>query len=235
MSRLCNFTGMTSLIRTRDPDGRSIVGRQASVLNRPERAGPLPLPAPKHGRHADYVTALGPRLRGSVGRRTDHRWRFDLSIAIRRQPADVFAFLADIQDAEPIPRRAAVKMVKKPSGPTAVGTRWHERVRMAPALWLHIESVVTEIAQPSRLGMDFHSHWFAGHLTYEIQAEAGGSVLCQHETLQPRGPVRWLERFIEPYLRRQLVRRLRDIQLLLERGTTPESAHGPGQVGKAPA
>jgi len=170
-----------------------------------------------------------------VGRRTDHRWRFDLSIAIRRQPADVFAFLADIQDAEPIPRRAAVKMVKKPSGPTAVGTRWHERVRMAPALWLHIESVVTEIAQPSRLGMDFHSHWFAGHLTYEIQAEAGGSVLCQHETLQPRGPVRWLEKFIEPYLRRQLVRRLRDIQHLLERETTPEPAHGPGQVGKAPA
>jgi len=57
-----------------------------------------------------------------VGSRTDHRWRFDLSIAIRRQPAEVFAFLADIQDAEPIPRRAAVKMIKEPSGPTTIGT-----------------------------------------------------------------------------------------------------------------
>lgn len=170
-----------------------------------------------------------------MGGRTDHRWRFDLSIAIRRQPADVFAFLADVQDAEPIPRRAAVKMVKEPSGPTAVGTRWHERVRMAPGLWLHIESVVTKIAPPSWLGMDFHSNWFAGHLTYEIRAAAGGSVLCQHETLQPRGPMRWLEKIIEPYLRRQLVRRLRDIQYLLERGTTSESTHGPGQARKAPA
>jgi hypothetical protein len=141
---------------------------------------------------------------------------------IRRQPADVFAFLADIQDAEPIPRRAAVKMVKEPAGPTAVGTRWHERVRMAPGLWLHIESVVTEIAQPSRLGMDFHSNWFAGHLTYEIRADAGGSLLCQRETLQPWGPVLWLEKTIEPYLRRQLVRRLQDIRQLLERETTSE-------------
>jgi len=73
---------------------------------------------------------------------------------------------------------------------------------MAPGLWLRIESVVTEIAQPSRLGMDFHSNWFAGHLTYEIRADAGGSVLGQHETLQPHGPVLWLEKFIEPYLRR---------------------------------
>ena len=170
------------------------------------------------------MTPLGPRLRDSVGSRTDHRWRFDLSIAIRRQPAEVFAFLADIQDAEPIPRRAAVKMIKEPSGPTTIGTHWHERVRMAPGLWLHIESVVTEIAQPSRLGMDFHSNWFAGHLTYEIRADAGGSVLGQHETLQPHGPVLWLEKFIEPYLRRQLLRRLQDMRELLEDETTPESA-----------
>lgn len=184
----------------------------------------MPLPARHRLQQADHVRPRGPGLRGSAGRRADHRWNFDLSIAIRRQPADVFAFLADIQEAEPIPRRAAVKMVKEPSGPTAVGTRWHERVRMAPGLWLHIESVVTQIAQPTRLGMDFHSNWFAGHLTYEIQADTGGSLLCQHETLHPRGPMLWLEKTIEPYLRQQLVRRLQDIQLLLE----PETASGPG-------
>jgi hypothetical protein len=89
-------------------------------------------------------------------------------------------------------------MVKEPAGPTALGTRWHERVRIAPGFWLHIESVVTQIAGPSRLGMDFHSRWFAGHLTYEIQADPGGSVLRQEETLQPRGPVRWLERSSSP-------------------------------------
>ena len=112
-------------------------------------------------------------------------------------------------------------MAKQPSGPTARGTRWHEQVRIAPGLWLRIDSIVTQIEKPCLLGMDFHSHWFAGHLTYEIQAEAGGSVLRQHETLRPRGPMLWLEKIIEPYLRRQLVRRLQDIRHLLERETTP--------------
>ena len=154
-------------------------------------------------------------------RRTDHRWGFDLSIRIGRPPSDVFAFLADIQDAEPIPQRAAVRMVKEPSGPTAPGTRWHEQVRIVPGFWLRIESVVTQIAEPSRLGMDFHSPWFAGHLTYVIQADAGGSLLRQEETLHPRGPILWLEKIIEPYLRRQLLRRLQDIRHLLERETAP--------------
>lgn len=117
-------------------------------------------------------------------------------------------------------------MVKEPSGPTAVGTRWHERVRLAPGLWLHVESVVTEISEPSRLGMDFHSNWFTGHLTYVIKADAGGSLLRQLETLYPRGPMLWLERIIEPYLGRQLVRRVQDIRQLLERQTTPEPSQG---------
>jgi len=38
----------------------------------------------------------------------------------------VFALLADIQGAEPLPRRPTLRMVKDPSGATAVGTRWHE-------------------------------------------------------------------------------------------------------------
>jgi hypothetical protein len=175
------------------------------------------------------VTSPARRLGGRAGRRTDHRWRFDLSIGIRRQPSDVFAFLADIQDAEPIPKRAAVRMVKEPSGPTARGTRWHEQVRIVPGLWLHVESVVTQIAAPSRLGMDFHSHWFAGHLTYQIQADPGGSLLRQEETLHPRGPMLWLEKLIEPYLRRQLLRRLHDIRQLLERARAASGpAPGPG-------
>ncbi len=93
-------------------------------------------------------------------------------------------------------------MAKTPSGPTVVGTCWHEQVRIMPGCWLHIESVVAHIAEPSLLGMDFRSRWFAGHLTYEIEAEAGGSLLRQRETLQPRGPGRWLGKIIQPYLRR---------------------------------
>jgi hypothetical protein len=59
---------------------------------------------------------------------------FDLSVRIRRPAPEVFPLLADIQDAEPLPRRATLRMVKDPSGPTAVGTRWHEAVRIAPRM-----------------------------------------------------------------------------------------------------
>jgi hypothetical protein len=146
---------------------------------------------------------------------------------IRGQPSDVFAFLADVQDAEPIPGRAVVRMAKEPAGPAAVGTRWHEQVRIMPGCWLHIESVVTQIAAPSLLGMDFRSRWFTGHLTYEIEPEGGGSLLRQRETLHPYWPVRWLGEIIEPYLRRQLVRRLHDIRQILGTRTTSGPGRGP--------
>lgn len=57
---------------------------------------------------------------------------FDLSVRIRGPAPEVFALLADVQDAEPLPRRATLRMVKDPPGPTAIGTRWHEAVRIAP-------------------------------------------------------------------------------------------------------
>jgi hypothetical protein len=66
----------------------------------------------------------------------------------------VFTLLADIQNAEPIPRRATVQMIKEPMGPTIVGTLWHEWVRVAPGCWLHIESVVSDVEQPIHLGLD---------------------------------------------------------------------------------
>lgn len=38
----------------------------------------------------------------------------DLAIGIRQPPEAVYALLADIQDAEPVPRRAVVRMIKDP-------------------------------------------------------------------------------------------------------------------------
>ena len=140
----------------------------------------------------------------------------DLAIGIPRPPEAVYALLADIQNAEPIPRRAVVRMIKDPAGPTTVGTQWHEHVRLAPGCWLHIESVVTEADEPRRLGMDFHSVWFTGHLTYEIDGTKDGSVLHHRETLRPRLLLRPFAAFIEQGLRPQLERRLEDIKQLLE-------------------
>jgi hypothetical protein len=115
------------------------------------------------------------------GEMPSRRPTFDLSVAIRRPPPAVFTLLADIQDAEPIPRSAAVRMVKEPVGPTAVGTCWHEWVRVAPGCRLHTESVVSDVQEPYQLGMDFHSLWFTGHLTYDIEPAAEGSILHHRE------------------------------------------------------
>lgn len=90
-------------------------------------------------------------------------------------------------------------------------------MRLSPGCWLHIESVVTEADEPARLGMDFHSLWFTGHLTYEIDRTKDGSVLHHREALKPRLLLRSFAPFIERRLQPQLERRLEDISQLLER------------------
>src|SRR5512132_2228070 len=102
---------------------------------------------------------------------------FDLSVTINQQPSAVFDLLADIQNVERVMRRAGVSMVKDPPGPTTVGTHWHEPVRLPPGYWMHVESVVSDIEEPRQLGMDFWSPWFTGHVTYNIEPTADGSVL----------------------------------------------------------
>jgi hypothetical protein len=130
----------------------------------------------------------------------------------------VFALLADIQQAEPLPRRAVVRVVKDPAGPTVLGTRWHEAVRLGPGCWFHIESIVTELQPPTRLGTDFRTRWFGGHLTYEIEPTPDGCILHHRETLRPRVLLPWLPAIIAPRLRPRLVERLADIRNLLESG-----------------
>jgi hypothetical protein len=143
---------------------------------------------------------------------------FDLSVRIRRPAPEVFPLLADIQDAEPLPRRATLRMVKDPSGPTAVGTRWHEAVRIAPGCWLRIENIVTEMEPPARLSIDFTTRSFGGHLTYEIETTQDGCVLHHRETLRPPASLPWLPAVIAPPLRRHVAERLDDIRAYAESG-----------------
>lgn len=153
---------------------------------------------------------------GGMGEGRSAGLAFDLSVAIRRPPPTVFALLADIQDAEPIPRSAAVRMVKEPSGPTTVRTRWHEWVRVAPCCWMRVESVVSQIDEPYQLAMDFRSRWLSGHLTYDIEPAADGSILHQRESVRPRALLRWISPSIERSMRPRLVERLADIKAILE-------------------
>lgn len=137
---------------------------------------------------------------------------FDLSVAIGRPPAAVFAFLADVQEHT----SAGIRMTKIPPGPTAAGTRWHEQVRLMPGWWMTVDSVVTEIDGPAVLGMDFRSIWCTGHLTYIIEPAPQGSTLHQREILRPRWPLRPLAAWIDAGLRPRLLARLAEIRAVLE-------------------
>jgi hypothetical protein len=143
---------------------------------------------------------------------------FELAVQVRRRPEVLFAFLADVQDAEPIPRRAIVRMTKHPPGATTVGSWWDERVRVAPACWMRIVSRVTEIDPPRSLGMDFTGRWFTGHLTYTLMATTCGCRLTHREVLRPRLLVRPWTRLIAHRLEPRLAARLEDIRRLLEEG-----------------
>jgi uncharacterized protein YndB with AHSA1/START domain len=155
--------------------------------------------------------------------RSRSRPAIDLSVMIRRPPSEVFALLAEIQQAELLLRRAVVRMEKDPAGPTTVGTRWHEAVRLASGCWFHIQSIVTELQPPTRLGMDFSTRWFAGHLTYEIEPTPDGCILHHCETLRPRALLPWLPAIIAPRLRPHIVERLADIRDLLEMPEGPRT------------
>lgn len=134
-------------------------------------------------------------------------------------PAAAFALLADVQDYEPLPRRETIRMVKDPPGPTAVGTCWHERVRLAPGIWLRVENVVTDLAAPTRLGLDFTAPGFGGHLDYGVEPTDDGCVLHHREVLRPVPILSRLGPALARSRRPHVAERLADIRLLLETQT----------------
>ena len=153
----------------------------------------------------------------------------DLCVEIPVPARAVYALLADIQDAEPIPRRAAVRMAKEPTGVTTIGTRWHEAVKFAPGLWMHVDSVVTDALEPHRLAMDFESIWWSGNLSYDIEATSSGNLLHHRELLRPTLILRPLTGLIERRLRVRIEERLHDIRDVLvdgRRATDPRRAAG---------
>lgn len=147
----------------------------------------------------------------------------DLSVDLPVPASAAYDLLADIQDVEPIPRRAAVRMVKEPAGATHCGTRWHESVRFLPGWWMHVESIATEVSEPHLLGMDFESWWWSGHLRYEIEDTPDGCRLHHRETLTPNRLLRPLTGVIERRLGGAIAQRLQDIRaVLLSRAPLPD-------------
>jgi hypothetical protein len=142
---------------------------------------------------------------------------FDLRIAISCPPAAAFSMLADIQEHIHAPGSPVPEMEKIPPGPTAVGTRWREVVRLAPFLTMTMWTEVTAIEPDHLLATTFHGPWMRGTLRYTIDPIETGCVLRQRETLTPIGPLRLASGLMDRLLRPRVTARLGAIREKLER------------------
>ena len=149
---------------------------------------------------------------------------FDISVAIRRPPGVVFAALADIQRYVDVPGSPVPEMEKVPAGPTVVGTRWREVVRLAPHITMTIWSEVTAIEPDRLLAEAFHGPWMRGTLRYTIGPTPTGCVVRQEQTITPLGPLRLVSRGMDRMFRPRVAARLESIRDGLERNRSASAA-----------
>lgn len=145
---------------------------------------------------------------------------FELSVRIRRSPAEVFVFLRDKDLYPQEPGSPVLALDRTTEGPVGVGTGYREVVRMLPLVKGEILSVLTRYEPPRYLQEDFRGAGMEGHLAYEFVAEDNGTatLLIQREHLRPLGALRIVAPFIRLMLGPRLRRRLEDIRQDLESG-----------------
>jgi len=149
----------------------------------------------------------------------------DLAVTIRRPPAVVYAFFVDVQaHVDEASRSIVPELEKVTPGPTRVGTRWREVVRVAPGVRMTIWSEATEVEPDRRLIETFTSAWMRGTLEYAITPTADGCELRQRQAVMPRGPFRLLDRPLAGLFRARIAARLEGIRDFLEAGqSTPQA------------
>jgi hypothetical protein len=144
--------------------------------------------------------------------------QFDMSVPVRCSPGELYAVLADIQDCAAGPGSPVRAMEKVPPGPTRVGTRWREVVRVGPGPAMTMWSEVTDVVPGRLLAMRFWGGSMEGDLTYTLTVQDGHTVLRQQETMHAVGWLRPLDRPLGRALGTRLARRLRGIAAMFSDG-----------------
>jgi hypothetical protein len=129
---------------------------------------------------------------------------------------DVFAFFRDIDQH---PRRAdsIVPVYDRiTTGPTGVGTRYREVIRLLPSRTGEMLSEITCYEPEHRLGYRFCGLGMEGNLVYDFEATPEGTLVIQKQSLCPLGLLALLRVPIRAAFSRMAGRRLQDIKRLLE-------------------
>ena len=141
---------------------------------------------------------------------------YDHALTIRRPPEAVFAMMADIQEYIHAPNSPVPEMEKIPPGPTIVGTRWREVVKLLPFVTMTMWSDCTALVPDRRLELDWHGPGMTGHITYTMEPTDGDTVFRQVETVTPRGLMRLFGGLMERMLAPRLTARMEAIRDVLE-------------------
>ena len=143
---------------------------------------------------------------------------FELGVAIKREPSEVFAFLRDKDLYPQKPGSPVLALEQLTPGPPGVGTRYREVVQMLPFIRATILSTITRFEPPYRLEEDFSGAGMRGHLAYEFVPRPGGTLLVQREKVDAVGLMRIVAPLAWRRLGPELRERLHGIQSELDSG-----------------
>ncbi|MDA1359521.1 SRPBCC family protein [Glycomyces luteolus] len=140
--------------------------------------------------------------------------QFANTITIDRRPAEVFAYLADLEN---IPRwNYAIGETRKTSdGPVGVGSQYAQ-VRTIPA---HAEEAleITGFEPDTRLSIQGVLGPFHGEITYALAPADGGTVLTNSMDLQASGPARLIAPLAAARVKNAVAANLEALKQLLEK------------------
>jgi uncharacterized protein YndB with AHSA1/START domain len=140
---------------------------------------------------------------------------FSNTVDIARQPADVFAYLADLEHT-PEWNRAITSTRKVSPGPIGVGTRYRQtRSVPRPA----VETLeVTQLDPDRRIEVVGDLGPFRAHLTYDLSPTALGTRLTNAVELDPHGALGLLGNLLSGRIRASVAENLGVLRTLLEDG-----------------
>ena len=139
--------------------------------------------------------------------------RFSNTIDIARTPADVFAYLADLEHT-PEWNWAVTRTRKLDPGPVAVGTRFRQ-TRSVPRQAVEVLEV-TRLDADRRIDIVEDLAPLAAHLTYELSPVPHGTRLSNVVELDPPGPHGFLGSLFTDRIQASVAQNLGVLRTVLE-------------------
>lgn len=143
---------------------------------------------------------------------------FELSISIKRPPADGFALLRDKDQAAHEEGSPVLLLEKTTPGPPGLGTHYRELVQMLPFLTGEILSEITRFEPNRHPEEKFRGAGMHGHLAYQLLPVTNGTQLIQRELIHYRRVLKYCEPILQVFFSRRLRERLENIKAVLESG-----------------